>query len=257
MVNHSPFSVQKHIFCYNLSMFEQGRKNTQYIRKQMSRVIKDYSMINEGDRILIAVSGGKDSLCLLEMLRARQSFSPVKYEISPVHFNEETINAHILEKYLKSNNYSYRIVGQIEKPRKKPRKSPCFNCSWERRKRLFQIAEELKCNKIALAHHMDDIIQTTLLNLFFMGEISTMRPYQELFGGKCHIIRPLAYVPEKALAAYSKARKFPKMKVQCPHGKDSARKFISDEIKRIEKRSPEVRKNVFRSLKRIRSDYLL
>ena len=238
-------------------MVEQVRKNTQYIRKQMGRAITDYSMINEHDRILIAVSGGKDSLCLLEMLRQRLNFSPVKYEIFPVHFNEQKANTEVLEKYFKKNNYSYRIVEQTEKPRKKQRKSPCFNCSWERRKRLFQIAAELKCNKIALAHHMDDIIQTTLLNLFFMGQISTMGPYQELFGGKCHIIRPLAYVSEKALVVYSKARGFPKMKVQCPYGKDSARKFVSDEIKRIEKRSPEVRKNIFRALKRVKRDYLL
>lgn len=242
---------------HNLIMAEQVRKNTQYIRKQMGRAITDYSMINERDRILIAVSGGKDSLCLLEMLKARQGFSPVKYEIFPVHFNEEEKNASMLEKYFKKNKYPYLIVKQIEKPRKKQRKSTCFNCSWERRKRLFQIAAELKCNKIAFAHHMDDIIQTTLMNLFFMGEISTMGPYQELFDGNCHIIRPLAYVPEKAISAYSKARGFPKMPAKCPYGKDSARKFIADEIKRIEKRSPEVRKNIFRALKRIRSDYLL
>ncbi len=254
---HPPFSVQKIFFCYNLRMIDSVKKNTQYIRRQMGRAIADYSMLNEQDRVLIAVSGGKDSLCLLEMLRQRQSFSPVKYEIFPVHFNVERTNAQILEKFFKKNNYSYRIVKKIEKTRKKQRKSPCFNCSWERRKRLFQIASELKCNKIALAHHMDDIIQTTLLNLFFMGQISTMGPSQELFGGECYIIRPLAYVREKSLEVYAKARKFPKMKVQCPYGKDSARKFVSDEIKRIEKKCPEVRKNIFRALKRIKRDYLL
>lgn len=238
-------------------MIEEKKNNAQYIRRQMGKALSDYNMIKKGDKILIAVSGGKDSLCLLEMLKERQKFSPVKYEIFPVHFNEQQTNAQILEKYFKENNYTYRIIKQTEKPRKSQRKSPCFNCSWERRKGLFKIADDLKCNKIALAHHMDDIIQTTLLNLFFNGEISTMSPKQRLFNGKCHIIRPLAYVLENSIEVYAKVKKFPKMPIKCPHGRDSARRFLSEEIKKIEKRSPEVRKNIFRALKRIKSDYLL
>jgi len=244
-------------FAIILAMVYTLEKDEKYIRKQMARAISDYKMIKPKDRVLIAVSGGKDSLCLLDLLRKRQKFSPVKFKIAAVHFNSDNRNAKVLEIYFKKNGFNYKIVKQKDPVRFKKNKSPCFKCSWERRKRLFQVADDLGCNRIALAHHMDDIIQTTLMNMCMMGQISTMSPNQKLFNGKCHIIRPLAYVPEAVLIRYSRHNKFPKLPSKCPHSDDSTRKAVAKIITKLEKISPEVRKNIFNSLKRIKKEYLL
>ncbi len=233
-------------------------KTAGFIRKKMGRAIGDYRMIESGDRILLAVSGGKDSLCLTHMLRERQKYSPVKYELFPVHFDTNARNCRVIKKYFKEHDIEIRIIKPPkERVLKNRKKNPCFNCSWERRKFLFRAAEELKCGKIALAHHLDDIIQTTLMNICMMGQISTMVPKLNIFSGRTQIIRPLAYVPEKAIVDYARLRGFPVMPVKCRHSARSNRAFMANIIDQVEERSKDVRKNIFYSLKRIKKDYLL
>ena len=132
----------------------------------------------------------------------------------------------------------------------------CFWCSWNRRKALFDLASRLKANKIAFAHHMDDIIETMLLNLFFQGEIGTMMPHQDMFDGELAIIRPLAYVEEHELTRLSNLLNLPVAASACPHGNTSKRALVKGIVDDLRKHNRNVKKNIFRSLTRIRQDYL-
>jgi len=230
-----------------------------YISKSMGKAIMDYQMIVPGDKILVAVSGGKDSLTLLRVLNDRRKFVPIKYDLLAVHVDMGYPCQHpkILAEYFKSMGIDYHIE-KIDILKGKSRKDiSCFWCSWNRRKALFETAARLGCTKVALGHHMDDIVETVLLNLFFQGEISAMCPKQELFKGKITIIRPLAYVEEDLIREFAKELDFPHHKCACPNSITSKRTKVEQIIKDLEKISPDIKKNIFRSVKRVKQDYLL
>lgn len=231
-----------------------------YISKRVGRAIIDYKMIEPGDKILVAVSGGKDSLTLLKVLADRQKFVPIKYTLVAFHADmgyPRSISAS-LSKYLKKQGVEYHI-GKSDVLRKIKNKKDisCFWCSWNRRKVLFEAAARLKCTKVALGHHLDDIAETILLNLFFQGEISAMKPRQELFDGKVVIIRPLCYTEESLIERFSGSLGFPHHTCSCPHSDTSRRQLMTNIIHELKRFCPEVRTNIFRSVKRIKTDYLL
>jgi len=230
-----------------------------YISKRVGRAITDYQMLSESDKIAVAVSGGKDSLTLLRVLADRQKFVPIKYEILAVHIDlgYPCMNPKVLAEYFKSQGINYHIE-RIDILKGKTRKDiSCFWCSWNRRKALFKVAERFGCHKVALGHHKDDIVETILLNLFFHGEISAMSPKQELFGGKIIIIRPLAYVEEDMIRRFARSAGFPHQKCACPNSLTSNRTKITHIIKDLEKVCPQLKTNIFKSVKRIKADYLL
>jgi tRNA 2-thiocytidine biosynthesis protein TtcA len=230
-----------------------------YISKRIGRAIMDYKMLSDGDKIAIAVSGGKDSMTLLRVLHDRRRFVPIKYDILAVHIDlgYPRSCAKTLEKYFRKIGVNYHIekVDTLKKTKKAD--INCFWCSWNRRKALFETAVRFGCTKVALGHHMDDIIETTLLNLFFQGEISTMVPKQELFKGKIIIIRPLAYVEEHLIKRFAKEAKLPHETCDCPNSIVSNRTRMTKIISEIKRVCPDVKKNIFRSVKRIKKDYLL
>jgi len=230
-----------------------------YISKRVGKAMVDYKMLSEGDKILVAVSGGKDSLTLLQVLKDRQQFVPIKYELLAVHVDMGYPCQHpkILAKHFEKLGVNYHIE-KIDILKGKTRKDiSCFWCSWNRRKALFTVADRLKCTKVALGHHKDDIIETILLNMFFHGEISSMNPRQELFGGKVVVIRPLAYVDEDMIVKFAKTLDFPHHKCACPNSITSNRTKMTEIIKDLRKTCPDVKTNIFRSIKRIKKDYLL
>ena len=230
-----------------------------FLSKKVGKAIMDYKMLEDGDKILVAVSGGKDSLTLLKILEQRRSFVPIKYELIAVHVDMgyKCIHPKMLEKYFKKNKHAYRFK-KLNILKDTPReKMTCFWCAWNRRKALFDTANKLGCNKVALGHHKDDIVQTFLLNLVFQGEISTMSPRQELFDGKIVLIRPLAYVEEKDCERFAKENSFPIPHCRCPNAGKTQRSQVAKLIKQIEKMSPNFKTNIFRSLKRIKREYLL
>ena len=219
--------------------------------------MSDYGMIRSGDKILAGVSGGKDSLTLLKVLWERKHFVPVRYDVLAVHidlgFSGPQLPA--LKDFLKKQGYPFYVRRKkIAEPREKKN---CFWCSWNRRRLLFEEAKKHGCNKIALGHHKDDIVETILMNLFFEGEISGMSPCQELFKGRLHIIRPMAYVEEKDIAAYARQMSFPAVQCLCPGAGTTQRAAIKTMIARLEQTAPGVKSNIFRSLQRIKKDYLL
>lgn len=218
----------------------------------------DYNMLSDGDKIVVAVSGGKDSLTLLQVLNDRRKFVPIKYELLAVHIDLGYPCQHpkLLAKHFEKLGIPYHIE-KVDILKGKTRKDiSCFWCSWNRRKALFQVASRFGCSKVALGHHKDDIIETTLLNLFFQGEISTMLPRQELFKGKIVIIRPLAYVEEEMIRRFAKEASFLHEKCACPNSLTSNRTKITDIIAGLEKTCPGVKANIFRSVQRIKKDYL-
>ena len=230
-----------------------------YISKRAGKALCDYNMIQDGDKILVAVSGGKDSMTMLRVLHERRAFVPIKYELLAVHVDMGYPCQHpkILAGHFKKMGVDYHIE-KIDILKGKTRKDiTCFWCSWNRRKALFETAARFGCSKVALGHHHDDIVETILLNLFFQGEISAMSPRQELFKGKITIIRPLCYVEEKLILQYAQVADFPHHKCSCPNAETSSRTKITNILSDLEKVCPDVKKNIFRSLKRIKKDYLV
>lgn len=220
-------------------------------------------MIEKGDRLLIGVSGGADSFALLDLLDSPMIFVPDFSFIAvniDMGFDFDYIAYNQLEKYLKENNYSYVMektnIGLLAHSDYN-KKNPCFLCSRLRRKRIFEIADGKGCNKIAFAHHKDDIIETLLINMFYGREISTMMPSQKIFGGKLHIIRPLAYVREELVKKYSEERQFPVVKNACPSSNNSRRIYIKKLLNELEQENRDIRHNIFTAMSHVKPDYLM
>jgi tRNA 2-thiocytidine biosynthesis protein TtcA len=234
-----------------------------HLKKWLEKAVLDYDMIREGDRLLIGVSGGADSMVLLDLLDSPMLFIP-RFSFVAVNIDmgfEPTYRKYEkLEKYFQKNHYHYLMektdIGVLSHSDFN-RKNPCFLCSRLRRKRIFEIADAEGCNKIAFAHHRDDIIETLLINMFYGREISTMVPNQSIFGGKLHIIRPLAYLKEEVVKKYSKERRLPILKNDCPTSKTSKRIYIKNLLKKLERDNKEIRDNIYKSMSHVKPDYLL
>jgi tRNA 2-thiocytidine biosynthesis protein TtcA len=232
------------------------------IRSLMGKAIHRYGMIQDGDRIIVGVSGGKDSLTLLTLLSERAKRVPVHYELLAVHVDLgfESPGADLLREFFEAKKIPYhieptRIAALATGPEN--RENPCFLCSWERRKRIFYLAQRFGCNKIAFGHHQDDIIETFLLNIFYSAEISTMLPLQTLFKGKITLIRPLALVEEKKIARFATEKGLPFFPCGCPASGTSKRKRVKELIRELARENRFVKGNIFRSLSNIKEDYLL
>jgi len=229
----------------------------------MEKAIMDFDMIEAGDRILVGVSGGADSLALLDLLNSSMVFTP-SFTMQAVHidpgFDPTYAGYRMLERYLKENGPAYTMEKTDFGPLSHSdfnKKNPCFLCSRLRRKRIFEIAAEEGCNKIAFAHHRDDIVETLLLNMFYAREISTMVPNQRIFQGRLHIIRPLAYVRESLVKKYAGERRLPVIESNCPTSKTSRRLYIKNLLDELEKENRDIRDNIFRSMSHVKPDYLL
>jgi len=222
----------------------------------------DFHMITADDRILVAVSGGADSLALLDLLDSTMIFIP-KFSLLAVNidmgFDSLYSGYNELEKYFQMNNYQYIMektdIGPLAHTDYN-RKNPCFLCSRLRRKRIFEIATANGCNKIAFAHHRDDIIETLLINMFYGREISTMMPKQQIFGGELHIIRPLAYLREDLLKKYSREQNFPIIENHCSFSRESRRLYVKNLLDELEKENKNIRDNIFKALSHVKTDYL-
>jgi len=230
------------------------------IRSLTGKAIRRYGMIEEGDRILVGVSGGKDSLTLLTLLYERRERVPVRYDLIPVHvnlgFGSELERR--LRGFFEERSLTYYIEQtQIGKKAHSAenRENPCFLCSWERRKHIFRLAHKLGCNKIALGHHKDDIIETFLLNIFYSAEVSTMLPVQPLFKGKITLIRPLALIEEKKIERFAREKGLPVSSTCCPSSGRTKRKEIKELLGSLEKGNGKVKGNIFRSLSNVKLDY--
>jgi len=233
-----------------------------HLKKWLEKAVMDYRMIEKGDRVLVGVSGGADSLALLDLLNSPMVFVP-EFHLVAVHidlgFEEDSAGYDRLNRFLKEGGYDCVLekteIGPLSHSAYN-KKNPCFLCSRLRRKRLFEIAQEKGCNRVALAHHQDDIIETLLINMFYGREISTMMPDQPIFGGTKHIIRPLAYIREELVKKYSRERDFPILESGCPTGPVSRRRYIKDLLNQLERDNKDIRTNIFKAMGHVKMDYL-
>ena len=238
------------------------KKDTEYfMAKKMGRVINRYGMIESGDRVLAAVSGGKDSYCMIRLLMRRREWLPVEYEIRAVHVisdyekNSEKKAAKIKGLFDACGCETDILNISIADADKKGREN-CFWCSWNRRKAIFDLAAEKGFNKVAFGHHKDDIAETVLMNLFFNGEISSINPYQRLFDGRITIIRPLVMFQEKELAGLQKSYGVDPVESSCSRSGDSKRALVRDVLRRLHRESKDIKTNILKAPSRIRTDYI-
>ena len=228
----------------------------------MGKALHQYDMISDGDRILVALSGGKDSLTMMRMLYDRLKRIPISYTLFPVHIDpgfDDKVHRPLSE-YCKQHEIPLRVeitdFGTVAHSREN-RENPCFLCAWQRRKRLFEIADELKCTKLAFGHNKDDLIETLFINMCYSGEISTMIPSQTFFKGLFTLIRPLAYVDETLIRKFSKEQGLPELVNSCPSAAASKRKEIKDLLNTLYRSNKKIKGNIFRAMKHVNLEYLL
>ena len=230
------------------------------VSRRAGKAIGDYDMIRGGDTIAVAVSGGKDSISLLHVLRHRQMISPVKFDFFAVHvdFGLPNFSPKPLIDYFKNEGFKYHVEKVESMKDENWEDINCFWWSWNRRKALFQLSEKIGFNKLAFGHHLDDIVETIILNQFYRGEIGAMRPKQELFGGKITVIRPLAYEREEMMRRLAEKLGITSIgQSQCANDETSHRMKIKKMLKEFEKDNPQIIINIFKSLQNIKTDYLL
>jgi len=226
--------------------------------------LTDYNMIQDGERVLIALSGGKDSFTLLDTLRRFQRRAPIKFSlfISIIHPGFPGFSTDKIEKWLEENKYDFYIVKSniyktIFNDEKKSRDG-CFYCARQRRSVLYRQADIHNCQKIALGHHRDDFIETVLMSMMYNGVIETMLPVLETKSKKFKIIRPLIYVGEDIIKEYAIKKDFPLISCFCPlYNNNLRRKKIKKMLSEFEKNDPEIKGCLFRSLSNYNGDFML
>ena len=219
------------------------------------RAIDDYSMIDDGDKIAIGLSGGKDSLTLLHSLYNLRRFYPKKFDIMAItiHPGSETFHTDKLEKLCKDLNIEYVVyksnISQVVFDIRKE-KNPCSLCANMRRGMLNSVAIENGCTKIALAHHSDDVIETFLMSIFLNGKIHTFSPVTYLSRSDVKVIRPFIYVTEKEIRAVARALNYPVIGKCCPKDGFTKREYTKDLIYNLSKDIPKVKTNILGAIKR-------
>jgi tRNA 2-thiocytidine biosynthesis protein TtcA len=239
-----------------------GNSKYKALNRNIGRAVHRYDMLQDGDRILIGLSGGADSMAMMWMLAERLPRIPINYELFPVHIDPgfEGGFSESLKAWSAKSGFTLRveytdhgILGHSPVNRE----NPCFLCSRLRRRRLFEIADELGCNKLALGHNKDDIIETLFLNICFSGEICTMVPSQTFFKGRFTVVRPLAYADEQLIRAFAREQNFPEHVNPCPSANNSKRREIKNLLKQLYRSNNKIKGNIFRSMSRVKTDYLL
>lgn len=232
------------------------------LNRSIGKALHQYRMISDGDRIAVGLSGGKDSLTLMWFLQDRLTRIPIRYQLFPIYIDpgfeggfSDELAAFVSEtgSSLRVEKTDYGILSHSEVNRE----NPCFLCSRLRRKRLFEIADELGCRKLALGHHKDDIIETLFMNMCYAGEISTMVPLQTLFQGRFTIIRPLALADEDSIQRFSEELQFPRFINPCPSAALSKRHEIKTLLNQLYRSNRKIKGNIFRSMSRVKPEYLL
>lgn len=241
--------------------------NTNKLHKRLRRLvgsaIADFNMIEAGDRVMVCLSGGKDSYALLDILRNLQAHAPLQFELIAVNLDQKQpgFPAHVLPEYLTGIGMPFRIVEQdtysVVKRVIAEGKTTCSLCSRLRRGVLYRVASELGATKIALGHHRDDILETLFLNLFYGGKLKTMPPKLVSDDGRHIVIRPLAYCKEKDLAAYAEAEGFPLIPCNlCGAQKNLQRQAVKEMLQQWERKFPGRLETMFTALQNVQPSHL-
>ena len=247
--------------------------------KKFHKACADYGLIADGDHILIGLSGGKDSLLLTELLGRRSKIYKPRFRVTALHVRVKERDYHTdlgyLERFCEEagvplivrdveigvqntdrftdriQSTEYRIQTELRKET-----NPCFLCSWYRRKTLFNVAQELGCNKIAFGHHRDDVLETMLMNLIYQGTFATMPPVLQLEKMPLQIIRPLCLIDEADIIEYAAMRGYEKQQKLCPFEHVSSREKVKGLLAQIKALNPEAVDSMYGALTNIKKDYL-
>jgi tRNA 2-thiocytidine biosynthesis protein TtcA len=252
-----------------LGAFRFGSKLEKRIVGKTGAAIGDYGLLEEGDRVMVCISGGKDSYALLDVLLLLRRKSPIHYEVMAVNVDQgwPAYQTDVIEAHLKSREVPYRMVraheiaGIVERVLnpEETGATPCSLCSRLRRGVLYGVAAELHATKIALGHHLDDLAETLLLNLFFSGSLRSMPPKLRSDDGKNVVIRPLAYVEEKDLVAYAGERQYPTVRCSCPTCglPDQERQVVKRMLSDLEAQHPGLKPQMLAAMKNLKPGHLL
>lgn len=243
-----------------MAQFTEEEKMIRRIEKRFSKGVVEYGLIEDGDKILIGLSGGKDSLALVELLAKRARVFKPKFSVVAVHVVMKNIPYQSDIKYLKEYVESFGVPFVLYETEfdatTDSRKSPCFLCSWNRRKALFTVAKENGCNKIALGHHMDDILETLLMNITYQGAFSSMPPRLVMKKFDMMIIRPMCLVHESDLIEMAQVRGYRKQVKNCPYESQSSRSTMKGILKQLEAMNPEARYSLWGSMTNVQEELL-
>ncbi len=245
----------------------ESRRLEKRLNERFIKAMATYHLIEDDDHILVGLSGGKDSLLLTELLAKRAKIDHPRFKVEALHVRMENIHYETDTSYLQQfcEDLGIRLhlkttsfnLDQLENPdnlenldrqRLRRQKQPCFLCSWQRRKELFNLAQQLGCNKIALGHHQDDLIHTALMNITFQGRFDTMPASLKMRKMPLTIIRPLCMIEETDIKAYAEMQGYQKQAKLCPYETDSHRTDIKRLFDQMEQINPEARFSIWRAL---------
>lgn len=245
-------------------MMQKMTKDEQYvvqkIRQTAGKAINQYEMIGDGDTVMVAVSGGKDSLSLLEILSVRRRYLPIHYTLHAAHIITEDVPYQIdvewLQAFCDKLDVNLHLVHTRANLETAGKKKPCFACSRNRRKELFQLTHSLGIKKLAFGHHLDDAVETLMMNMAQHANISSIPANLEMFDGKLQVIRPLIRLTDAEMKQYADLLGFPSLKQECPYEDHTIRQKARQLVEQMTDINPKARINLFNSMKKIDFEYL-
>jgi tRNA 2-thiocytidine biosynthesis protein TtcA len=235
------------------------------LRHGVGRAIGDFELIADGDHIAVAVSGGKDSYTLILLLEELRRRAPVRFELTAINIDSgyPGYQTGVIESFLRDNGFNYRMVSTehfaIIQEKRRPGSSYCSICARLKRGALYEQAQRLGCNKLALGHHLDDFIETLLLNQFFVGSLKAMSPSMLADNGVVTVIRPLVYVPEQDIITFSQQVQLPVVCCRCPvcGTADLQRKRMKRLLTELQQDIPHVKNSLLKALSNVHPRHLL
>jgi len=235
----------------NLMKNKSNKRFLERIRSKVGKAVKDYNLITDGDTVVVGISGGKDSMALLDILQNRRLSSNIAYQIVAVHIQLTDVPYHTDESYLSDFCQQRDIEFHIIKDQVtivEDNKQPCFYCAWNRRKKLFEFAISHGYKKLAFGHHRDDVVETLLMNMVYHAEISAFPVKLSMFDDQLTIVRPLIYISDKELQRYISLIDYTPLPYDCEYAKTNQREKFRDLIRYLYSIHPDATKNIFKAM---------
>ncbi|MEM5947989.1 ATP-binding protein [Spirochaetia bacterium 38H-sp] len=254
-MNSSNFGEIENLFKYN------NPRWLKYTLRKLGQGISRYNMIEDGDRIVLGISGGKDSLALALLLSLRRKWLPIDYELRAVQIEWQEFpmtdeQVSLIKSFFNIIDVPYVRLTETMFPGSYKDDFNCYRCARNRKRILFDYMAKEGFSKLALGHHLDDIVTTTIINMTMRGKLFTMMPIQEFFKGKLHIIRPMCEIRESAIITIKERLNLPVVKAACPYKDTNLRLSIQPVMENLFSLDPHAREKIYRSLIEIKPDYL-
>ena len=239
--------------------------NVKKLKRALGRAVADFNLIEEGDRIMVGVSGGKDSYTLLHLLERVRKRAPIRFELMAVTIDSgyPGFRTYIIRDHLQETGIPFHIEPtehyRIIEAKRRPGSSYCSFCARLKRGTLYTLAQQFNCNKLALGHHMDDFVETLLLNQFYVGSLKAMAPRMLADNGHTTVIRPLVYVAEDDIIAFTREMKFPVVCCRCPvcGVADIKRRRMNGLLTELQKEIPYIKQSLLNALGNVMPRHLL